>query len=263
MLKNLRIAILTQEDSFVIPQNIKLIGDLEITNLVAIVKINSTGSLENKKMLFVRGFSFFQVLKLGLLSGINRICNYIDCISFYRLGFLKSLKSVSVKLNTEYKTVIDPNQSSLHDWLKTKDLDLIVSFSAPCIFNSQLLNLPRFGCINLHCSTLPKYAGLLPSFWAIYEKSETVGATVHKMDDKIDNGAILGQFTIPIPARPSMFKVIRQTKQLGGYLMVSVINDILCGNVTEQSNKINSEDYFSWPTIEQIKEFRRNGGRLI
>ena len=263
MLKKLRLAVLTQEDSFVIPQNIKLIGDLETTNLVTVVKINSTGSLENKKMLFIRGFGFLQVFKLGLLSAINRSFNYIDFLSFYRLGFLKSLKSVSVKLNADYKTVNDPNVSSFHDWLKTKNLDLIVSFSAPCIFNRELLNLPRYGCINLHCSTLPKYAGLLPSFWTIYEKSETIGATVHKMDDKIDNGAILGQVTIPMPERPSMFKVIRQTKQVGGYLMVSVINEIFCGNVTEQLNKISSEHYFSWPTIEHIKEFRRNGGRLI
>jgi methionyl-tRNA formyltransferase len=83
------------------------------------------------------------------------------------------------------------------------------------------------------------------------------------MDDKIDNGAILGQIIIPMPERPSMFKVIKQTKQVGGYLMVSVIDEILCGNVTEQPNDISSKDYFSWPTIDQIKEFRRNGGRLI
>lgn len=263
MINKFRIAILTQEDSFVIPQNIMLIGDLNIASLVAIVKINSTGAIENKKMLFIRGFGFLQVISLGLLSLINRICNYLDYLFFYRLCFLKSLKSAAVKLNTDYKIITDPNSSSFHNWLKNKDIDLIVSFSAPCIFNNQLLNIPRYGCINLHCSILPKFAGLLPSFWTIYEKSETVGATVHKMDDKIDNGAILGQVTIPMPESPTMFKVIRQTKQVGGYLMVSVINDIFYGNIKEKSNTVNPKDYYSWPTIEQINEFRRNGGRLI
>ena len=66
-----------------------------------------------------------------------------------------------------------------------------------------------------------------------------------------------------MPKEPSMFKVIRQTKLAGGHLMVSVINDILCGNVKEQSNNTSAKDYFSWPTVDQIKAFRRNGGRLI
>ena len=61
------------------------------------------------------------------------------------------------------------------------------------IFKKELLKIPRYGCINLHCSILPKYAGLLPSFWTIYNKEEKIGSTVHYMDDKIDNGAILGQ----------------------------------------------------------------------
>ena len=45
--------------------------------------------------------------------------------------------------------------------------------------------------------------------------------------------------------------------------VLSVINEILCGNVKEQSNNTRAKDYFSWPTVDQIKEFRRNGGRLI
>ena len=90
-----------------------------------------------------------------------------------------------------------------------------------------------------------------------------LGATVHKMDDKIDNGAILGQIKIPRPSEASMYNVIRDTKRAGGHLMVSVINQILSGHVKAQANNVNSEDYYSWPTVNEIKAFRRNGGRLI
>ena len=89
------------------------------------------------------------------------------------------------------------------------------------------------------------------------------GATVHEMDDKIDNGAILGQVKIPRPAKPSMFNVIKATKRAGGHLMVSIIGEILSGNAKAHFNYVKKEDYYSWPTIDQIKEFRRNGGRLI
>ena len=263
MYKNIKVAVLTQEDSFVIPKNIKLLGDMKNIDLTAVVQIDAAGSLVNKKLLFIKGFGLLQVGKMGLVSFLNTLLNILDECFFFKLRFLKSLKSVAVTCKSKYKIISEPNDKSNINWLKNLNIDLIVSYSAPCVFKNELLKLPRFGCINLHCSLLPRYAGLLPSFWTLYENAEAVGATVHKMDDKIDNGAILGQVTIPMPEKPSMFKVIRQTKQIGGHLMVSVINEILSGNVMEHPNNISPKDYFSWPTIDQIKEFRRNGGRLI
>ena len=263
MSKKLRVAVLTQEDSFVIPENIKILGDLETLELVAVVKIDAAGSLVNKRSLFIKGFGLIQVTKMGLVSIFNQVINFIDSLSFYKLGLLKSLKSVSVACDSEYKIMRDPNDQFSIDWLAKLNIDLVVSFSAPCVFKSELLKLPKYGCINLHCSLLPKYAGLLPSFWTLYENASTFGATVHKMDDKIDNGAILGQIKIPRPSEASMFNVIRDTKRAGGQLMVSVINQILSGNVNAQANHVKTEDYYSWPTVNEMKVFRRNGGRLI
>lgn len=263
MSKKLRVAVLTQEDSFVIPENIKLLGKMDSIELVAVVKIDAAGSLVNKKILFIKGFGLSQAIKMGLVTTCNGILNIIDSFCFFKLGLLKSLKSVAAVCDSQYKTMIDPNEKSNIDWLAKEKIDLVVSYSAPCVFKSELLRLPKFGCINLHCSLLPKYPGLLPSFWTLYEKAETLGATVHQMDDKIDNGAILGQVKVIRAMEPSMFNVIKDTKRAGGQLMVSVINDILDGNVYPRANNIDAEDYFSWPTVEQIKAFRRSGGRLI
>lgn len=263
MTKKIRVAVLTQEDSFVIPENIKLLDKLESIDLVAVVKIDGAGSLVNKKTLFIKGFGLIQIGKMGLVSLFTQILNITDAVFLFKLGFLKSLKSVAVACDSKYKVVIDPNDKSTIDWLAELNVDLVVSFSAPCVFKNELLKLPKFGCINLHCSLLPKYAGLLPSFWTLYEKAEEFGATVHEMDDKIDNGAILGQVKISRPSELSMFNVIKATKRAGGHLMVSVIGEILSENSKVQSNPVETKDYYSWPTIEQIKEFRRNGGRLI
>ena len=261
--KKIRVAVLTQEDSFVIPENIKLLDSLESIELIAVVKIDGTGTLENKKLLFIRGFGLIQVGKMGLVLTFNKILNIIDAFFLFKLGFLKSLKSVAVACDSKYKVMINPNEKTNIDWLAELNVDLIVSFSAPCVFKNELLKLPKLGCINLHCSLLPKYAGLLPSFWTLFDKGDIFGATVHKMDDKIDNGAILGQVEISRPSEVTMFNVIKATKRAGGHLMVSVINEILNKNSKEQSNCLEPKDYFSWPTVEQIKEFRRNGGRLI
>lgn len=263
MKKKIRVAVLTQEDSFVIPENIKLLDSLESIELVAVVKIDGTGTLENKKLLFIKGFGMIQVGKMALFLIFNKILNIIDAFFLFKLGFLKSLKSVAVVCDSKYKVVINPNKKTNIDWLAELNVDLIVSFSAPCVFKNELLKLPKLGCINLHCSLLPKYAGLLPSFWTLFDNGDIFGATVHRMDDKIDNGAILGQVEISRPSELTMFNVIKATKRAGGHLMVSVINDILSKNCKVQSNCLEPKDYFSWPTVEQIKEFRRNGGRLI
>jgi len=83
------------------------------------------------------------------------------------------------------------------------------------------------------------------------------------MDSKIDNRPILGQVIVPRPADPSRFNVIKDTKLAGGHLMVPVIKDIFDGNIKTKPSQVENKNYYSWPTVNEIKEFRRNGGRLI
>jgi methionyl-tRNA formyltransferase len=130
------------------------------------------------------------------------------------------------------------------------------------VFKECLLTLPRHGCINLHCSLLPLYAGLLPSFWVLYHQEQKTGATVHYMATKIDNGGILGQEIVTIEPGSTMLDVIRKTKQVGGDLMVRVVQEIASGTVTVRENREEEGSYFGWPTIEQMREFRWKGGRL-
>ena len=258
-----RIAILTQEDSFVIPENINILSKVKNIEVVCVIKIDSPGSLSNKKSLFIKGFGILQVAKMGTLFSFNKLLNLIDSIFLFKLKFLKSLRSAAVNSHSEYIEIRDPNDQSNIDWLAKKKIDLIISFSAPCVFKKELLEVPILGCINLHCSLLPNYAGLLPSFWTLFYKEQNLGATVHRMDDKIDNGSILGQVEIPKLSNPSMFEVIKKTKIAGGKLMISVVKDMIRGKILEQTNNVDSESYHSWPSLEQIKLFRANGGKLI
>ena len=63
----------------------------------------------------------------------------------FKLGLLKSLKSVSVVCDTKYKIMRDPNDEFNIDWLANLNIDLVVSFSAPCVFKTELLSLPKYG----------------------------------------------------------------------------------------------------------------------
>ena len=130
-------------------------------------------------------------------------------------------------------------------------------FLLPSIFKTELLSLPKKGCINLHCSLLPKYSGILPSFWTLYNDEKETGATVHYMDDEIDNGDILGQKSVKILKSDTMFDIIKRTKEIGGNLMVDVIYNIMTDNITLIKNKVDHEKYHSWPTDLDFKKFAK------
>jgi len=260
----MRIIILTQEDSFTIPRNIEKIFMISGVELLMIVNIKSKYSLENNKKIFLQGFGVLQVIKIGFKSIIQKFMNFFELnFGLYLSQNPRSLKSISKKLKIRYSEISNPNKEEFLIELKKLDPDLIVSFSAPVVFKEKLLTLPKNGCINLHCSFLPNFAGVMPSFWTLYKKQSTTGVTVHKMDSKIDNGLILKQCEVEIKNDETIFSLILKTKEIGGDLMCQAITEIMTGEISYKENRTENGSYFSWPTVKDFKEFRKNGGRLI
>ena len=193
-----------------------------------------------------------------------RSIDFINRLLFFSLPVTTSLQCAAVRCGADYAVTNDPNSNEFVASIKENNIDLIVSFSAPVVFRTALLEAPTHGCINLHCSLLPRYAGLLPSFWTLYEGESVFGATVHMMDSKIDNGAILGQVSIDLSdRRSSMFSVIKATKAVGGQLMKDVVGQIAAGTVDLKPNKASDSDYRGWPDVSDMRAFRKRGGRLI
>lgn len=254
----IKIFIITQEDSLVIPKNLKLLADSNFIILKGLCIVTSKNSLSEKKSLFVKNFGIYQVSKMGLLIIKNKMLDIFDSLFAYKaLKNKKSVKAFCKNCNLPFYSEKNVNNKNFISELKKFDLDLIVSFSAPSIFKTELLSLPKKGCINLHCSLLPKYSGILPSFWTLLNDEEETGATVHFMDDEIDNGDILGQKSVKILKTDSMFDIIKRTKKIGGILMVDVIHNILNNNIKLIKNKVNHEKYHSWPTELDFKNFAK------
>ncbi|MCI5192052.1 MAG: hypothetical protein D3915_02835 [Candidatus Electrothrix sp. AU1_5] len=260
----MKIVLVTQEDHFVIPQNINKIIALDNITVELIVNIDSKGTLVNKKAFFIQGFGLLQSAKMGFRLVGHKLIERLDRMSGWRLlQEPKSVRAVAGHNAIRCRTTDNPNNDDVLQELRQLAPDLIVSFSAPCVFHPPLLSIPKNGCINLHCSFLPHYAGLLPSFWALFHNETETGTTIHYMDDRIDNGSILAQEKVAITKNTTMFELIRETKAVGGDLVCKVIKDIQSGHVTAIPNNANKDAYFSWPTVEQMRTFRRAGGRLI
>src|SRR5436190_13433051 len=77
--------------------------------------------------------------------------------------------------------------------LRTFAPELIVVAAFGQILPQAILDLPRYGCINVHTSLLPKYRGAAPIQWAIIQRESETGVTIMKMDAGMDTGPILAQ----------------------------------------------------------------------
>ena len=82
--------------------------------------------------------------------------------------------------------------------LKELNPDVIVVVAFGQIIPQQILDLPKFGCINVHASLLPKYRGAAPIQWAVIDGEETSGVTIMQMDAGLDTGDMLLKGEIPL-----------------------------------------------------------------
>jgi folate-dependent phosphoribosylglycinamide formyltransferase PurN len=262
----INVVVITQKDNFFIPRNIEKIikNNSRDTNLIGVSVIESKGALNSKKIYFLKGFGITQSVKYAVLLTLQVLKDLVDNIFFYNFfNGTKSIKSICSKNNVEYLKIMNPNSKQYIEYLKSNNVDLVISFSAPIIFKENLLKAPKYGCVNLHCSMLPKYSGLMPSFWTLYKNEEFTGVSIHYMDSKIDNGKLLNQEIIEIPKHISIFNLISLTKNKGGELMCKTIKEICHENHIVKPNKQDEKYYYSWPTIKQMNEFTKNGQKFI
>ena len=76
--------------------------------------------------------------------------------------------------------------------------DAIVVVAFGQIIPRSILELPKYGCINVHASLLPKYRGAAPIQWAVIDGEEVSGVTVMRMDEGVDTGDMLAKRVVPL-----------------------------------------------------------------
>ena len=90
--------------------------------------------------------------------------------------------------------VFQPERFNAPDFLDTLAgiaPDLVVTAAYGRIFGRRALGLPKWGCINLHASLLPKYRGVAPVNWAVINGESSTGVTTFVMDEGVDTGDII------------------------------------------------------------------------
>jgi len=139
--------------------------------------------------------------------------------------------------------------------------DLLISIAGNQIFKEKLIKLAPKGCLNLHTALLPKYRGLMPSFWVLKNNEKYTGVSVFFVDEGIDSGPILVQKRVEIGNR-TQEQLIRDTKRLGMDAIIEAVDLIHSGKYELMGNDDAEKTYFSFPTRQDVKEFLRRGKKF-
>jgi methionyl-tRNA formyltransferase len=141
--------------------------------------------------------------------------------------------------------------------------DVIVSVAAPEIFREELLGAAPLGCLNIHSGRLPRYRGMMPTFWQMHEGESAVTITVHEMAAKLDAGAVLSTAEQPVGPDSTLEEMMVAGKREGARLMIRVLRELASGTAQPRPLDLNEAAYFSFPGRTEATELRRRGHRLL
>jgi len=121
--------------------------------------------------------------------------------------------------------------------------DLIVVVAYGQILPQTLLDVPRFGCLNVHTSLLPKYRGAAPIQWAILNGDSLTGVTIMKMNAGLDTGDIVAQERTEIRAEDDAITLHERLAQMGADLVVRTIPDYVKGKLVPEPQHAAAASY--------------------
>jgi len=174
-----------------------------------------------------------------------------------------SLAQLCRAFGVDYVAVDNPNSSDFVQGIKNRNSDLIVSAACPFILKKLLLSTPPLGCINIHHAPLPRYKGMMPTFWQLYHGERTVGLTVHYMGEKLDEGDALLQESLTVEPGESLDALICRSKRQAAHCLARVLRQLATGSAERRSLNHDKGTYFTFPTVAQIREFRKRGLRAM
>jgi methionyl-tRNA formyltransferase len=127
--------------------------------------------------------------------------------------------------------------------LRALHADLIAVAAYGQILPQSILNLPPFGCLNVHTSLLPRYRGAAPIQWAILNGDAETGVTIMKMDAGLDTGDILTQATTPIHPEDNSETLHARLARMGAELLLRTLPDYVAGKLLARPQPVEGASY--------------------
>lgn len=254
----MRIVIITQNEPFYLSSNlVHLLNILPSHSQVVGCVVSDVSPFGKKETFLQKAKKTYDIFGAGFFL-------------HYSTKFLQS----KIDSNNNVRRVLEKNRISeikldkginhpeSVDKIKVHQPDLLISILGNQIFKEPIINLAPKGCLNLHTALLPKYRGLMPTFWVLKNNEKYTGISVFYVDKGIDSGPIIVQKKVEIGNR-SQEELIKYTKKLGMEAIAEAVDLIEKDEVKLMENNAAEKTYFTFPTKEDVKVFRQNGKRFF
>ena len=197
--------------------------------------------MENLKIVYM-GTPDFSV---GPLEKLNKEYDVLAVVTQpdKEVGRKKEIKFSPVKefaINNNIKVLQPEKIRKEYDEILNLEPDIIITCAYGQIIPKELLDYPKYGCINIHASLLPKLRGGAPIHKAIINGYDKTGVTIMYMDEKMDSGDIIYQEEIKIEDIDDAGTLFDKLSILGSNMIIKVLPDIINGNITR--TKQNEEE---------------------
>ena len=150
---------------------------------------------------------------------------------------IKIYQPQKVKGNTEFIEEI-----------KSQKPDVICVVPYGKILPNEILEIPKYGCINVHASLLPKYRGAAPIQWAVLNGDKTTGVTTMYMDTGMDTGDMILKEEVQIGEYETTGELWERLSKIGAKLLVKTLKEIESGTVKREKQ---GTDYTMAPMLEK------------
>ena len=175
-----------------------------------------------------------------------------------------SFEKISHQYQTEIVQLSNINQSS--DIVRVKNFkpDVILSIRFGKILQQPVIDIPRYGIINLHSGMLPEYQGVMATFWAMLNGAQSIGTSLHFISDSnIDNGEIILESKMPLEKDKSYLHNVIALYHSGCQNMLSAVNRLQNGQPLISYPQQGKACYYGFPTEQDLDKFYQMGFQLF
>lgn len=254
----MRIVIITQNEPFYLAKNLKYLKEIlpSHSEIVGCV-VNDVSPFGKKESFIKKSYKTFSIFGLSffLFYSFKYVISKISkSNNIYYFLAKNNIPVINIDKNINHEDSVNK--------IKMYNPDLLISILGNQIFKDPIINLASKGCINLHTALLPKYRGLMPTFWVLKNNEKYTGVSVFYVDKGIDSGPIIIQKTIEI-GNKTQKELIELTKRIGMDAIAEAVDQINYNNVNIIENNASEKTYFSFPTKIDVKEFIKNGKKFF
>ena len=167
--------------------------------------------------------------------------------------WFESVAELAARNDIPIITPEDPNAPEVVAQVRAMEPDFLFSFYYRFMLKKGILDIAPRGAYNMHGSLLPKYRGRVPVNWAIIKGETETGATLHVMNEKPDNGAIVDQQAIPILPDDTALEVFHKVTCAAEITLHRCLPGLLNGTAPLRPQDLSQGGYFGGRRAEDGK----------